>query len=535
MANIQEYELQVQAQQPVAGLSPNLDAVTAVGRSIQNFGEKVGEAQKAQLRRDENVETSDAFAATSDARVEFRDQAQKQIADGSLDVEKFEEQIQQWTDKESEKYQTPAGRNYFQRQSARLRGSLLGTAIRGKALIDGQKSVADFQRGLKNYTNTVQGDPSQFVDSHDAVLEDLTTRKAQGTIPPAMFEKFKASIGTELAQAAIRGYAEQDADNITASIREGQTKVDPAQFAKAEKALESGAFDDYLDSDQKKALKAEIRVLKSAGETEGERALQAQKSAQGLEAEKWKSDAIAKLTQNTLTTKEVLKSPLLAEDKKQWIDMIKAASKEEVKTDPRLKLDIINRMNLPDNDPRKISDPGQLQKFVGKGISPTDYGELNNWFDKTPNGQILQSNRKMLMDMAKGRLVKTNPMLGIQDPDGEYNMMMYTNALMQKEAEYRAANKPISDLYNPNSKEFFGNQLVQYQKSPQEILKAIADRSRGTSAQQPTTVQQAPSLLPPKKETENQPPPPKEVKRKTADGRVAVFDEATKKFVRWDN
>lgn len=534
MPQIQQYDSQIQAEGAVGGTSPNLEQISELGKGVRYFGAAVEERGQMEKKQEIQVQSSDAFAGVSQATVDFNEDLNNQIATGDLDVDKFKEKIQDWRDKQSENYTHPETQNYFNRQTERMVSRLTTKAIRGKTVIEGNRAVADFNVGISNFSNSVQSDPESFHEAYDAVIEDLHTKSANGSIPAAQLPTFEKQVGVKLAESAVRGYAQQDADNLTNAIRASNGKVDPAAFSSAEKVLKSGAFDDYLDSTGKKKMESEIRTLMNAGETEGQRALQAQKSAKKLNADAWINNNISRIENGTMPTKEILNSPDLDyKEKHEILGWQRQAATAEFKTDPAVKNSIIARINLPANDPRAITDVDQIKKSVGNGISLTDYGQISSYIDKTPQGEVLKQNRAQLLTFAKAKLVKANPMIGQADPDGEYNLMNYTSALHEEEQKMRQAGEPVRDLYDPKSPKFFGNKVNQYVKSPQEIMKSMASSMR-TGAPNPENVQTMPgkSVTPSAPQTEpNQ--PKEDVVERSYGGKVAVFDNKTKKFLRY--
>jgi nitric oxide reductase activation protein len=53
--------------------------------------------------------------------------------------------------------------------------------------------------------------------------------------------------------------------------------------------------------------------------------------------------------------------------------------------------------------------------------------------------------------------------------------------LQQAEAEMRKAGKPVANLYNPRSTDYFGNTLDKYRRNPKEIMRETIQDMRRTS------------------------------------------------------
>ncbi len=476
MPRIQEYLPEVDATGPVGAISPNTELLSSAGRGLRDLGNDIGNAIDVVERRKTQNETSDIAANMSQARFDFTQQIQDQTAKGTLDTDQFKQQYDDFINEQASQYNTPGGQNFFNKQAARLKGSLLKQAIRGQSEIAANNAQADFKNSLNSDANTLGIDPSQFTDIYDKSVENVHNLVDQGLIPASQAGKFQREVGEELAKAAVRGRASLNPDD-------------------AKKELDSQYYDNFLSPDTKKQLYGEIRQAGVAQEVEQERQLNLLKKAQAAKAEVFGGKALPLLVNGQLTTKAIMQSDMNWEDKYKWLNMQRAQSQLEVKTDPVVKNQLTDRMHLPDNDPQKISDPSQLQDYVGHGISVSDYSQLTSYFDKTPEGQVQMTNRKMLLDLAKSKLTKST-LLGLADPNGQLKLMQFTNELQQKEAELRKQGKPSTSLYDVSSPDFFGKQLDKYTANPQQIIADLANQKRGKAQPAPQVIQTSPGIIP---------------------------------------
>lgn len=516
MPRVQEYLPEVEASGPQGALSPNTELLSAEGRGLEQLGSDVGKANDAIYNRVSQAETSDVYESIAYKRAELTQSIQDQTNDGTINTDSIKQQYHDWVDSQSDQYQTDAGKNAFNRQSARLGANMTIMAARGQTAVAGHNAVASFANGMNTDANTLENNPSQFEDTYTSAMENLQQQVDNGLIKATDAPKIQQTIGQKYMESSIRGYA----------------KISPDD---AKIFLDDGKADQFLTPDQKKQMYSEVRSYKTASIIDQERSDTMAKKAQAAEAEQWGQANIQKLYSGSLSTKSILSAPMTTEQKEHWMNMQKAQSQMEEKTDPGVYNDVVRRINLPDNDPQKISDPFQseITAKVGNGISTKDMSGIISYFDKTPQGQILTTQRKQMMDLAKANLTKSNPMLGIQDPDGEYNLMNFTNALQQAEGNLRQQNKPVSDLYDPTSPSFFGNKLSQYQSSPQQIMQKLADKARGTATPNPVKIDTTPGVIPSTNNTGPEGNASSEVERKTSDGKTAVFDSKTKKFLRY--
>lgn len=495
MPKIQEYLPEQNASGPVGALSPNLEQVTLFGRGIEKFGTELTGALQAVEQRNTQVEVSDANATISQARADYMDRIAQETNDGTLDVDKVKGDYQKFVEKEYDNFSTAGGRNTFNRLSARAGGSILQHAAHGYSVVQSNQAKADLVTSVNNYSSVLMKDPTQFPDIRDSQTEAIQAQVDAGMLTPPQQIQMQKAVDVELSKAATRGYAQSDYENMKQAIVATGGKVDPEdpRYNTARHMLDAGGFDQFLDSSQKHSLYQELRQNQTAAQTEGLRLLNIHDGALNGQQEVWKQQAVAKLAKNTLSTDDVLKSPMDAADKYTWIERIKSWSKQEIATDPRVKNNLTQRILSADNEPGHISDMSQLTQAVGHGISPQDYEHLSNLIDKSPQGQVNKHNEKSLIDMAKAKLVKPSGLGGFPDPDGEYNLMMFTNALQEAKQKAIAEGKPASAVLNPNSPEFFGKEIQHYQLTPQQIMTKMASQYRG-QANAPTTVQTMPGV-----------------------------------------
>jgi hypothetical protein len=128
---------------------------------------------------------------------------------------------------------------------------------------------------------------------------------------------------------------------------------------------------------------------------------------------------------------------------------------------------------------RTINDEAQLLPHLGVDVDAEHYKMLRGLMAETPGGEADKTNRAMMLKVAEQRLVKGDPMMGIKDPDGEENLMRFTQALQTQEAELRSKGQPISDLYKTDSKDYFLKQLPKYQLTQEQVLEKMAGGNTG--------------------------------------------------------
>lgn len=464
MPKIQEYLPEVEASGPQGGVSPNLEQVSQWGRGIENFGKSITETGDLIHRRQAQSEVSDAYANTTQARVDFTEDLNDKIASGKLDTDQFKSDFQDWVNKQSDNYSTPEGKNYFNKQINRLGGSLLTHAIKGQAVIASNNAVADFTKARDNDTNSLENDPTQFADVYHANLEHLTTLSEQGLVPAgAKLNQLTQETGKELSMAAIRGHAKSDPDE-------------------ARQMLEQGAFDQFLNSDDKKRAYAEVKQYKTANDIEDERIDQAAKRADAAKDRQFINENAVKIFSGGFSAKDAMKAvkdgKLSGSGLEKILSSIKTGNEDQVRVDPAKFNSIAGRMLLPKNDPKAITTPEQVLDLVNKKEVPADsYKALISRFDDSPAGQARIESMRSLDTVAKRELDKSTSYL--QDPNGPYRLSQFNNWLHGEEERRRQAKEPLDPLYDPNSNEYAGKQLTRFKGSMNDILKAQADQRAG--------------------------------------------------------
>ncbi len=457
MPRINDYsEQQVGGQGPSGAMSADIRGASVQGDILQKAGALLGEIGDGLHKREAQGEVTQVYADMAKARADWTNHINKGLKDGSLDVEAIKDQYDEYMAKTGENLGTAEGKDYFNRQSSRLGANLLVTAAKGQAVLAGKKATAAWRSGLDNNSSALMSNPADFQTVYEETIDAVDAQVATNGLPAEMAEKFKHESGVELAKSAVRGWAQMDPDL-------------------ANHLLNKGAFDQYFNGDVKAQMQGYINQAGRAKEIEERRVEKATKDAEKLAGEKWENDVLPKLANGSLNTKTILDSPLTPEKKIQWMKLADQATKEKTQSDPRVKNDLTRRILLPDGDPNKISDIGELSKWAGRGIDVNDVQQLAGFMQKTPEGQALSNNRKALDDFATAKLIKKDPMNPFMtDADSEYNKAQFQVALQQKEAQFRQEGKPLNSLYDPNSPDYFGYEIDKYKLSPQQVLEKKA-------------------------------------------------------------
>lgn len=459
MPQIQEYLPEVQTPELEGSVSPNLELAGAVGRAVGHIGEAVEESGINLRRRTAQEETADNYANFAEQRAYWIDRVHQQTQDGTLNVDQISQEYSDATDPMLDQFSTPEGKNDFTRKQARLKGQILQTATAGAAVMAANKARGSWQRAVNANSSSLESDPTQFQDVYEDGVESVDQLINSGGLPESYRDKAINGMAAEYSKAALRGYANQN----------------PAQ---AQHMLDSGGFDQYLDSDQKYQMQAEINHYANAKRIDQARADKATQDAKDAAYDSWANDNVGKLMNNQLSTKDVMnaqKSGILDwQDAVKWNNMIKESAKQELKTDPRTKNALIQRIVDP-NSTSPINEVDDIMPYVGKGISISDFNQLNSLLKKTPEQQSVSQSEKALFDSARKTIRFKNALSNQYDLLGEQKLAQFMSDYGQAKKDVVQNGGKVSDLLDPNNGLYFGNKIGQYQTSMQDQLNHQAD------------------------------------------------------------
>src|SRR4029077_21104643 len=125
MPQINEYGApEVAAQGPVGGISPNVEEMGALGRGIENLGTAVSQGSEMLHCREAQKETSNVYSRINALRVTQTEYLQQHASSPKFDIDDFKSKFADQVNQIGETLNTAEGKDYFERQSARLGGSL---------------------------------------------------------------------------------------------------------------------------------------------------------------------------------------------------------------------------------------------------------------------------------------------------------------------------------------------------------------------------------------------------------------------------
>ena len=426
-------------------------------QQVKSFTESSNSLAYTLNRRKAQEETSDLNAGFAEAAAESTGDIEDGVRDGTIDTPAYMEKLQQRIDKMSDNISTSSGRRTFERNAANLRARAFKQASRGEAAVKGAKVVANVKTEIGSYQASLFTDPSTFNEDHASMMSSVDEHVRQG-LPAIEAEKIKVQASKEMAEAAVRGWAQLNPDI-------------------AEKKLHAGIFDKYLGEkagDSKAQMQTYIDTQRSAKLTELNRVDALEKRTQRLKADAFWDRNVKAIANGELDTNAIMNSPsLTGKDKMAMINLVEKNSADGGgRTNPRVKNKI-----LGDIQAGRITDASQISEHVGNGINVKDMVQLNQFLVKTPEGEAMIDGEKNLFEIAKktiGQKDMSNPWGGT-DGSSEYNISRFMFDYQQAKQQMIKDKKNPADLVNPNSKDYFGFKARGYKLSPQDTLKKQAD------------------------------------------------------------
>lgn len=483
MAKIPEYTLRTTAPGTERQASAGVGATGNVGERIAAAGRQVmglGEAIQAQKERSEIADVSAKLSKIQELSTnELNDVLQKATpedlvagtergAPGSQSIsQKFLSDFDQKLSSIEESLSTDAARDYFKRTSANLREHFGTSAVRGQAGLVGAKAVFDTRSQIQSGSSALMNDPSAF----DLTLQNFNTyvdtMVAKNGLPSEKAMELRQAGVSNLAEGAARGWM----------------NVNP-EFAK--KLISEGKWDNYISGDAKKRLLGEAEVHVNAQRVEQKRVERELEEAKKQRVNATQDKMLMQIYENKLSTKDIVNSPDLDFDsKREMLSVLNKHVTESLRTDPGVFNSLFQRVHLPDGDPNKITNPNDLNAFVGNGIDVTSLQKLRREMSgkNTPEGQLETSLKKGFMDIAKGKLTKSNPLTGLRDPSGDQQYQAFLAEFSDEYAKQRALGKTSAQLLSPTiagkpNPEYLGNMIDAYVKTPEQIMKEMADEIR---------------------------------------------------------
>jgi len=433
-------------------------------RGLQELGRGVTALGDAIQRRDEQNEIADVTAQMSKAHADFTTQFQETFRTADPGDKTIAETLTRGLDDHLEQMRenvsTRGGRLHFQKSAAAMQAQFALTAGAGQAELAGAKAREDYLGSLTNSSAALLNDPTAFgmaLERHGDTLDALVKG---GGLSTKAATQLRAPGRTDLAKSSIRGW-------IRVAPEEAKTQ------------LTAGTWDKFIDGDLKKQLFGEADTALRGRDVENARRNKADKDALKEAQRVIQNDFLQRLEGSKLTPRDILESdlePTGGGSKRQFLNMIDVQNKQKITTDSAVYGDVWDRIHLPEGDPRRLVDENELNPLMGKGLTVEDISRLR----KEMQGQGTQKGKDeailktQLANIAKAKLVKTNPLLGIRDPEGESAYQSWLVNMQEEFNEEIRKGTIARELLDPRSPKYLGNSINQFQKTPKQIIESLS-------------------------------------------------------------
>lgn len=477
MAEINSDLPQVETQGGVGGVSPNLEAVTSLGRGMESAGEKISEGGTLLYRKSAQEETANVYADMAAAREKYTDNLNNALQTGDLDTDQFAQQLKEDTDKIGSNLSTRDSQNFFERQQARLTGAMLLKASHVSGQIAFNNSIDNLTQGTNSMANIARKDPSQFPDLIDQSEEMLNTSVENKQLPAGMEERYRKQFHAQIAYGAGLGLAEMDpGKNPDGTPKENMLtgtlkRLDPSDTA------DSSNLNRYLSPQQIEGLQSHARQMDLARSAQEGQVLANQEKLLRAKGQVYLDQNSAAIMNGQMDPQNIIKNPnLTLEQKHMAVSMIQAYAKNEVKSDPSYVNDVENQIIHGD-----ISSRDELVKAYDSGkMSGDDFWKLSRKIDETPDGKIVQGNRKLIYQMADQSL-RFKGVGGAYTEAGDTANYNFRQELDAKAQQFVQQGKgSLRDFYsnhNPKDPDSPINILNKYRLSPMDKARTGAQEA----------------------------------------------------------
>lgn len=467
MAQIQEYEPQVEAAGPVGATQPNLELSGAVGNAISRVGGAVEETSDIIYRKNAQAETTQAYSWASQKRAEYTNKIKAGIADGTLDdkaASDLNQQFQNEVSQQADNYSTAAGKNYFTRQAARLGSTVVQRTAAGSAQVAGMNNDALLQQSHADNEQAISTDPSQLSDVLGKEYEFLDAQVQNGVLSKKDALQARQDTAVRYARTAIQATAQMSPETAKA-------------------ALDSGYFRQWLNPDQMKEAYGEVHTVQNESNAQYKFDQEKQKADDAAQQEKIKSGYMDQIDKGTANLQTLASSGLDTKTRENLATYANQVAQRQMEVRGPVITNYTKRLLLPSNDPNFIGSNDQLLQEVANGkINPAERAVLSKSLANTSENIANKASKSALMKVMNQQL-NNAPMfpgstMTIKDPTGPYKVSQAITELHAKEEEFRAANKPLATLYDPNSPDYFGKQVSKFKTTGPDVAADQANHIR---------------------------------------------------------
>jgi GH24 family phage-related lysozyme (muramidase) len=215
----------------------------------------------------------------------------------------------------------------------------------------------------------------------------------------------------------------------------------------------------------------EQNILSKTAMQERADALQAKQQKETSDATEWEVFKNIHSDKPTVTMDMIDKLPLTVEAKKRMaeqLDKMTGSNEKAEKTYGNGFYDMYRRIHLPEGDPDRITDGGQLYGHVGPQGDLTVAGvdKLNTEIQarKSPEGVAESEMKAQFLKNARAQITGTDEGLHIKDPKGDELYLKFLAQVLPQYDAQRKAGKSAPELFNPESPDYLGKAIAGFRR-----------------------------------------------------------------------
>jgi hypothetical protein len=177
--------------------------------------------------------------------------------------------------------------------------------------------------------------------------------------------------------------------------------------------------------------------------------------------------------------------------KREWLQMIREGATGKQTTNPAVFNALFDRINRPAGDPQRITDPDEINPYLGAGLDYQSLKQLRSEINTkdTPEGRAVFELRKNLIRTARNTLSGSNDLLGIKDPEGDAKFQQWLSWFLDAEAKARKDSNYGPDFYTPGRPDLYlGRTIESFKRSDGDELEAQIEALDNPDAPAPTDI-----------------------------------------------
>lgn len=448
------------------------DGLIALGKGTATFGAALKEKETQDDVTNVRVGMAQARAKWD---VAFRDASMGSEPGDPKFAENFTQQVRDDLDKQRSMAQTAHGERTFDLLAADLNEHFTEKAGLFQIQSAGVKAKLDWDIAQRAYATSVVTDPTSYGSVLKQAISEIQDPQGQyGRIDGNTRTALETKARDTLAQAYVNGLIDNGAPEL------------------ALKQLMDGRLDDQLEPKDKQRLVHAANAGITAKRVGAEHADALARKAEKDRIDKINTDLNDRFMSKTLTWPDVRAAGLPANgegSQDHWMTRLKQQAKDLAEAPARTSATVFNdlraRIDLPAGDPQKLQDRDEVWKYYGKGLSEADASRLERRVidARTESGQRYSQAEAEFIKNIRPQLDKST--FVSTDAGGGERVQAFTVHLREKADALRKDKKDVYSLFNPNSPDYAGKDIPQFQTGAQRTQAGLTDKLNTTLAPKP--------------------------------------------------